>query len=60
MQLTKSRLHKIIHCKNQTRKRSSFINAKITNRTNRTSRINTKRHIIKPFNLRNITLKQPI
>jgi hypothetical protein len=52
MQLTKSRLHKIINCKVQTRKQG-FKNTIISKKTN----TNTKRQHLKPFNLRNRTIK---
>ena len=54
MQLTKSRLHKIINCKVQTRKQG-FKNTNISKKTN--TNTNTKRQHLKPFNLRNRTIK---
>lgn len=57
MQLTKSRLHKILKCKDQTRKRSTInTNGKNTNKNSKN--MNTKRQQLKPFNLRNKTIKQ--
>ena len=58
MQLTKSRLHKIINCKVQTRKQG-FKNTNISKKTNTNTNTNTntKRQHLKPFNLRNRTIK---
>ncbi len=56
MQLTKSRLHKILKCKDQTRKRGNTNTYTNTNISNKNT--NTKRQHFKPFNLRNKTIKQ--
>ena len=59
MQLTKSRLHKILKCKDQTRKRGTTnINTNTSKYNSKNTNTNTKRQHLKPFNLRNKTIKQ--